>query len=280
MATALRRAGHAVAGLARSPAKARLLAAEEISPVLGSLEEPGAFLPAALESDLVVHAAADPGAGMFALDRKVLDALLGGGGRSRTPRILYTSGCWIYGDTAGRRVDETAPLNPPAYARQRVENERLVLAAGGLVLRPGCVYGRPGSLTAMWFAGAAAGDLEIVGNGNGRWAFVHQDDLAAAYVAAAESGLSGEIFNVADGSDATVMETARGVARAAGYAGAIRSLPVPDAIRKFGVYAECLAWDQQLDCGKAERMLGWRPKRMGFLAEVEIYFQAWKASAA
>jgi nucleoside-diphosphate-sugar epimerase len=277
----LRRAGHSVVGLARSPSKARLLAAEEIAPVLGTLEAPQVFLPAAMESDLIVHAAADAGSGMFALDRKFLEAVLSGrGGGSPAPKILYTSGTWIYGDTAGRRVDETAPLNPPAYGRQRVENERLVLEAGGLVLRPGCVYGRRGSLTSMWFASAAAGALEIVGDGSARWALVHQDDLAEAYVAAAESGRSGQIFNVSDDSEATVMEMARSVAQVTGYAGAIRSLPVPEAIQRFGPYAECLAYDQRLDSGKAERVLGWKPGHAGFLAEVETYFESWKASTA
>jgi nucleoside-diphosphate-sugar epimerase len=244
------------------------------------LEVPEAFVAAARECDLIVHAAADPGSGMFALDRKVLEALLGGAGRgSGATKILYTSGTWIYGDTADRRVDETAPVNPPGYGRLRVENERLVLEAGGLALRPGCVYGRQGSLTSMWFAGAAAGALEIVGDGSARWALVHQDDLAQAYIAAAESSRCGEIFNVSDPSESTVMEMAQSVARVTGYSGAISSLPVPEAIRKFGAFAECLAYDQRLDSGKAERVLGWRPRHAGFLAEVEIYFESWRASA-
>jgi uncharacterized protein YbjT (DUF2867 family) len=41
VATALRRAGHRVWGLARSEAKARRLAQHEIEPVVGDLADPG-----------------------------------------------------------------------------------------------------------------------------------------------------------------------------------------------------------------------------------------------
>ena len=70
----------------------------------------------------------------------------------------------------------------------------------------------------MWFEGAAKGALEIVGDGDSRWAMVHQDDLSEAYVRAAASDLSGEVFNVAEPPGPTVIEMARAVARATGYA--------------------------------------------------------------
>ncbi len=281
VARAFRRAGHEVLGLARSAAKARRLAAGEIQPVRGALEEPETFARAAAECEVIVHAAADAGAAMFPLDRAALEALLGAAGLGPRPKTLvYTSGTWIYGHTGGRRVDETAPLQPPAYAADRVLHERRVLDADGirgLVLRPGCVYGYQGSLTAMWFEGAARGELEIVGDGSDHWAMVHLDDLADAYLQAAASGLSGEIFNVSEPSGPTVLDMSRAVAKATGYGGEIRRLPVPEAVARFGAFAECLAYDQQLDSSKAERLLGWRPRHRGFVEEADVYFEAWKA---
>jgi len=284
VALALRRAGHEVLGLARSPEKARALAVEEIQPVLGTLEEPETLFQAAAACEVIVHAAADAGPGMFTLDRGALEMLLGAAGVGPRPKtLIYTSGTWIYGDTSGRRVDETAPLNPPRYASDRVRHERMVLESSGvsgLVLRPGCVYGRQGSLTSIWFEGAAKGALEIVGDGTARWALVHQNDLADAYVRAVESGLSGEIFNVAESESPSVSEMVRAVARATGYTGGIRSLTVQEAVARFGAFAECLAYDQQLDSGKAERLLGWRPRHRGFVEEVATYFEAWKAASS
>jgi nucleoside-diphosphate-sugar epimerase len=281
IALALRRAGHEVWGLARTVEKGRSLAADEIRPVIGSLEDTETLAAAVRESEIVVHAAADSGGTMFALDRRALETILAsarGGPVVRT--LLYTSGTWIYGDTGGRLADETAPVHPPAYAAARVTHERMVLGAEGvrgLVLRPGCVYGGQGSLTALWFEGAASGALEIVGDGRARWALVHQDDLADGYVRAAESGLSGEIFNLADGSHASVREMAAAAAHAAGFRGEIRSLAVADAVVRLGAYAECLDYDQQLDSSKAVKLLGWRPRHQGFVPEAPLLFAAWKA---
>jgi nucleoside-diphosphate-sugar epimerase len=129
----------------------------------------------------------------------------------------------------------------------------------------------------MWFEGASKGELEIVGDGSARWAMVHRDDLADAYVRAATSGISGEVFNVSEPSGPTVLDMARAVARATGYAGEVRRIPVAEAVARFGAFAECLAYDQQLDSTKAERLLGWQPRRRGFVEEVDVYFEAWKA---
>jgi nucleoside-diphosphate-sugar epimerase len=280
-AAAFRRAGHEVWGLVRSAGKARALAREEVHPVLGDLEKPETFVSVAEACSVLVHTAAVYGPDAFAFDRRVIETLLRtsrGGPRPKT--LLYTSGTWVYGSTGNRLVDETAPLAPPAHVVERVKSEELVLGAAGvrgLVLRPGCVYGRQGSLTSLWFEGAAKGALRVIGDGSGRWALVHLDDLGDAYVRAAESGLSGEIFNVTDRSRSTVLDMARAVARVTGYSGHIASVPLSEASKSLGTLAECLALDQHVDARKAVRRLGWEPRHGGFVDEVEACYEAWKA---
>src|SRR4029450_1243631 len=111
--------------------------------------------------------------------------------RGPTPKtFLYTSGVWVYGSTGDQPADETTPLTPLHLVAWRPAHEQMVLSATnvrGIVFRPGCVYGKPGSLTAAWFEGASKGDLSVVGDGKNRWAMVHVDDVAEAYVRAAES---------------------------------------------------------------------------------------------
>src|SRR3989475_11772797 len=66
-------------------------------------------------------------------------------------RSIFTSGVWVHGDAGDRMVDETTPLNPIKLVAWRPAHEQLVLQASGmrgLVIRPGCVYGGPGGLTA------------------------------------------------------------------------------------------------------------------------------------
>jgi nucleoside-diphosphate-sugar epimerase len=157
----------------------------------------------------------------------------------------------------------------------------MVLNAGGvkgLVIRPGCVYGKQGKLTSIWFQAAHSDKaLEIVGHGNNRWTMVHVDDLAEGYLKVAESGLYGEIFNLNDPSRWTVNEMVNAAARASGYSGDTRHVPLDTASRNIGDFAECLALDQNVDSSKAMRILKWQPRHKGFVDEITTYFESWKA---
>jgi nucleoside-diphosphate-sugar epimerase len=281
-AAAFRRAGHQVWGLVRSAEKARALAREEVHPVLGDLEDPETFMPAAEACSVLVHAAAVYGHDAYAFDRRAIEALLRAARSGPRPKTLvYTSGTWLYGSTGASLVDETTLLAPPPHVAERPASEDLVLNAPGvrsLVLRPGCVYGRQGSLTALWFESAVKEKaLRVIGDGGSRWANVHLDDLGEAYVRAAESGLTGEIFNVTDCSRATVLEMAQAVARVTGFSGRIDKVPVAEAAKTLGTLAECLALDQHVDARKAVRLLGWEPRHGGFVDEAAECYESWKA---
>ena len=132
-------------------------------------------------------------------------------------------------------------------------------------------------MTGDWFEPAFERKaLSIVGDGRNRWAMVHIDDMADGFVRVGESGLSGEIFNLVDPSRSTVEEMASAAARAAGFSGEIGRIPVTEAAKTLGSFAACLALDQNVDAGKAERILGWRPKHLGFVAGAERYFLSWR----
>lgn len=265
VAEALRRRGHRVAGLTRSAAKARSLASAEIEPVIGDMRDASAWKSA----DVLIHCAVEYGAEYEALDRRTVDALLALGGK-----VLYTSGVWQYGP--GGPFDESSagvPLMP-----WRSAHEKLVLAAKGLVIRPGCVYGGTGGLTGLWFQGAVDHKAApIVGEGANRWAVVHVSDLADLYVRAAESTLSEELLNAVDGSRFTVREMAEAASRAAGAGGAVEALPFAEAEKRYGGMARGLALDQDVDSSKAARLLGWEPRFQGFPPDAELYFAAWRA---
>jgi nucleoside-diphosphate-sugar epimerase len=281
IALAFRRAGHHVWGLTRSEKGATRLDRHEIRPVVGSLQDPGSW-KGAEDAAVLVHAASDSKGDTWALDRAAVEALLALANRGAAPKtLLYTSGVWVYGSTGGGVADETTPLAPLPMSLPRVETEKDVLSATGIkgiVMRPGCVYGYGGSIFAMWFAGAAKGALEVVGDGHNRWATVHADDCADAYVRAALSGLSGEIFNVTDRSRAPVRRLVTAAARAAAFEGEIRWIPLEEARKKMGGFADALALDQHVDSRKAVARLGWQPVHGGFEDEVETYYAAWKAA--
>jgi nucleoside-diphosphate-sugar epimerase len=283
VAAAFRRAGHRVFGLARSSDKARTLARGEIVPVLGDLASPESFLAVARGCDILVHCASENSSATVARDRAAIDTLLEASRDAPAPRaFLYTSGVWVYGDTGGRTVDETSPLTPLDLVRWRVVHEQRVLAAATsrfrtLVLRPGCVYGGSGGLTAPWFASAVAGEVEMVGDGSNCWSTVHVDDNAEAYVLAAERAPGGEAINIGDGSNPRVGEMVAAVAAAAGVPGRIASLSPDEAAERFGALAEGLGAHQKIANARARTALGWQPRHASFVAEADLHFAAYRA---
>ncbi|MEZ4587227.1 MAG: NAD-dependent epimerase/dehydratase family protein [Gemmatimonadales bacterium] len=281
VASAFVREGHHVHGMTRSESGAGRLDAAGVRPVVGRLQDPESYRSAAEGAELLVHAAMDSREG-FGLDRLAVETLLAAA-RNR-PGFLYTSGVWLYGDAAGGTLDENALPRPPFKNRMRPAIEEQVLAdprVRGIVLRPGCFYGGTGGLTAPWFAGPASGTpATIVGDGSNRWSVVHVEDAAAGFVRAGGSDVSGEIFNLTDRSAETVRTMAEAAAAAVGFAGGVATLSAAQATERMGPLAECLALDQHVDSSKAERVLGWRPARSGFVPEVESCYREWRESRA
>jgi nucleoside-diphosphate-sugar epimerase len=281
VACAFRRAGHRVWGLVRSPEKARILEKHEIQPVFGDLRQPETFQAAAEECSVLIQAAMEYSDDTIVLDKQTLGTFFSAGKKGPQPKtVIYTSGAWNYGATC-QMVDETSTLAPPKFVAWRPAHEQMVLNAPGikgLVIRPGDVYGKQGGLTGMWFNGAyKEGVLRAIGDGSNHWPMVHVDDLAAGYLLVAESGLSGEIFNLCDASRWTVRQMVTAVADATCYGGEIQFWPLAEAAKTMGGLAECLALNQHVDGRKAMRRLGWQPRHIGFVDEVETFFDAWKA---
>jgi nucleoside-diphosphate-sugar epimerase len=276
VARAFRRAGYRVLGLTRNAGKAAGLAAEEIVPVVGTLQAPQSWRAAAVSAAVLVHAAVDYNADTMALDRATVEVLIDIAS-ARNTTLIYTSGVWVHGATGDRVADETTPLAPIELVAARAATEQIVLGANaprGIVIRPAIVYGRQGGLTASFFA-----EQPVVGDGSNRWPLVHVDDLAEAYVHAAERDEAGAVYIVADRSRSTVRELVAAARQAAGLDGPPRWLPLTEARKTLGAFAEALALDQQASAARAERELDWRARHAGFVAEAAIYAAANRRAA-
>src|SRR3989442_3858628 len=189
VATALRRAGHDVYGLTRAAAKVPQLARQEIPPVIGDIGDPKSYADTAEECSVLVHAAFESSASAVAKDKTAVDALIETGRRGSQPKtLIFTSGVWVHGDTGGKLVDETNPLDAIKLVAWRPAHEQLVLqakAVRGLVIRPGCVYGGLGGMTGGWFAPARVAKAATpAGASQNRRAMVHAGDLADPYLRA------------------------------------------------------------------------------------------------
>lgn len=279
VAKAMRRAGYSVWGLTRSIKKSRLLEKAEICPVIGNMDNPKSYRNVAQKADILIHAAADYQHDTVALDKKTVQTFISIRNESTLPsKIIYTSGCWVHGNTGSTAVNENTPLTPIEAVSWRPAIEQAILQANGVVIRPGCVYGRRGGLTANWFDGAVnQQNLRVIGDGSNYWTMVHVNDLTKAYVRIAESAYSGEIFDVSDHSRWTVAEMAQAVAKVTDYKNNIHFVSVAEAAKELGAMAEALALNQHIDASKARNWLGWEPRHQGFVNEAETFFSAWKA---
>lgn len=271
-------AGHHVVALNRSADKAGDLERLGAQPFAGELHDPDGYREEAASADAIVHAAFDYATSVRG-DATALDALLAAA-RGHRCSFIYTSGCWVLGDTGELPADERAATDRPAeLVTWRVGHERRVVEAATdqvstAVIRPGIVYGGPGGLTAPMFETATnEGAAEFVGDGSNHWSLGHLEDVARLYRVVLEEGARG-IFHAVDDSPVTVGELAAAASRAAGADGKTRSVPLEVARERFGPMADALCMDQRLAAVRSHE-LGWVAARPSFAETAAEAHQEW-----
>jgi len=282
--SALAAADHDITGLVRSGTSARKLQALGAKALLGDIHDPGSYEHVLSAHDAMIHMAFDYSGDTVQADRATIEEFLQAAAEADAPRVVvYTSGCWVLGDTGDEPAAEDASLDPAEIVAWRPEHEELVLSAATdslstSVIRPGIVYGGGGGLTAAFFESAVnTGAAEYVGEGDNRWTLVHRDDLAVLYRVAIEKRAGGVLHGV-DESPLTVKEIAAAASKAAGADGATRSIPVDEARQEMGGMADALCLDQALSASQSHQ-LGWRAERPAFPESAGAAFTEWKRDA-
>jgi len=191
-----------------------------------------------------------------------------------------------YGDQPGKVVDEYAlpdlsnmsGSERKAAMQERGAFEQETIAEEGvdaIVVRPGWVYGNDfGSYLDSWFTKNAKGELELVGNLEKQWGFVHADDLGDAYVRivnAPRAIVKGEIFDIVDDSRVKYKDIRAAFGKAYGYK------------EKFGhreadPNTDVPQHTSQPVARKIRDYLGWQPKRPSILDQIDLYAMAFRAS--
>jgi GDP-4-dehydro-6-deoxy-D-mannose reductase len=192
-------------------------------------------------------------------------------------RVVLASSAEVYGPVPEaeqpiREDRSVAPTTP--YALTKACAERFVLAAGGVVVRAFNVVG-PGQSEifalpafAAQLARVARGEAEPVlrvGNLEARRDFVHPEDAAAGFVAAAEHGEPGGTYNLASGQSCSIGEALERLIATSGLEVRIES--DPERMRPS---------DIPLLRGASERLraLGWRPAHTLDDAIADLWRQA------
>lgn len=264
---ALKAAGHALTGMARNEESAKKLGNRGMTVVQAELTDKETITTVARTCDAVIHMAASNDANMATSDRATVEAILDALSGSGKP-FIYTSGVWVLGQTGA--ADETTPTSPLPIVAWRPAHETLALTAKamkGMVLRPGIVYGRGGGIPAMWVAAARAGAVQYVGKGDQQWPTVHVEDLADLYLKALAKPAAGAIWHGISGQ-VEVRKLAEAAAKAGGKNATVSSLPLEEARKAMGPFADALAVNQIISAEKTKQTLGWKPSRPGILEDV------------
>lgn len=280
---ALLRGGHRVTAIVRDPEKAARLAARGATPVVGELGAPAGFRAALDDAEAVIHTAFEHSPRGVDRDREAIETLIGSL-KSRpagtSPVLIYTSAVWVLGMTT-RPADEEAPLDPVAHVAWRPAHEQRVLEAGAdnglrtVVVRPGIVYGGARGLVSDLLKDALNGLVRVVGPGKNRWPTVYDRDLAELYVRLLQTPDARGIFHANDEGDERVNDIVEAIGEHLPQRPDVRYMPMPEARRKLGVYADALALDQRVRSPRA-RALGWAPTLSKVTANIPRLFEEFR----
>jgi nucleoside-diphosphate-sugar epimerase len=260
-----------------------VLRAQEVMLLTGDVSDPATYREELERSDAVIHTLLDK-QNPRGTDRALFAALADlppHAGRRR--RLIYTTGCSIFGKLPIPVMDETTEPNPdhPLAFRRELEREALAVSNTGVtVFRPGFMYGNDGynSVSTDWFAMAEGGDAVFRGDRERGWSWIHIADLAEAYRLAVEADarVEGEIFHLGDEHRPRSLDVMRACMAAAGYSGEIRY----EDSKKGDNISTWFNQNEFITSEKAGRVLGWSSRHAGIIAEAPRAYAAWKAARA
>lgn len=279
---ALVRGGHQVDALVRNAEGAARVQARGAQPVFGDLMQPETWRDVAAAANGAVHTAAEGGVKARDLDALAIDTLI------RLPAkdgrfFVYTSGIWVLGP-APSPVDETAPTNPIEIVAWRPAHETRVLEASragvrAIVVRPGVLYGGSRGIVGDIVKDAANSLVRVVGNGENHWPLIYDRDLGELYARLVATPAAAGVYHATDDGAETVNELVAAICDHAPTEPSIRHVPLAEARKKLGPYADALALDQIVRSPRA-RALGWAPTLTSVAGNAARLFEEWKRGKA
>lgn len=279
---ALHADGHQVLALVRDPARASTLANADTTLHRGDMLDPSSYVTLVADVDAVVHAAQltvpgrlTPGRSrrLFEADalmtRSLADACV-----EHDRRLVYTGGCFDWGDHGEDWIDETTPLSPSpmgvGHARQAVylDGRHRDDDLDVVRLSPGFVYGPGGLFTAAFVEQARKDRLRCIGRGSNWWSCVHVEDLAAAYVTAVTSAEPGTAYAVVDDEPLRLRELTDLTTDALGKPRVGAAPPALMSLILGRTLVASLTTSFRISSARIRDDLGWRPARPTFRDEV------------
>lgn len=268
----------------------------KVTVVKGDIRDKEAIAQALKGQDFVVHAAA---ALPIQFTKEAIFSINVGGTKNilqsslvnKIKRLIFISTTAVYGVPKHLPETETNPLNPIGYygeSKVAAENLCFEYMKKGLsinILRPKSFLGpeRLGVFE-LWFEAIYSGKgVFILGNGNNKYQLLAVSDVVDAIIKALVGKIDGEIFNIGAKEFKTWREDITSTIKHAGSKSKIISLPVlPSQMILFILeklhlspiaewHYKTMPVDSYISTEKAEKYLGWKPKKSNKDLFIESY---------
>lgn len=296
---------HRVYGIARSEAKARSLALEEVIPIISPdpVNEPSAYLDVIRSHniDTVVDVAGAYGdSTKFLSDvMRIGEERLAGyqaAGLKAGPKLgfIYCSGTWVHGssNTPVNDLDivgTASAADPPRLVAWRIEVERAVLASSDVldiaVIRPALIYGREHTIWTEYMLpilkasqAESTATIQFSLEPHSRPGLIHVDDVASGFKNAIERLPlinSGSVYPVFDlvTTQESMVDILGEAARVWGFKGKLELIGAGD-----NLFGEAMGTTFRGSSARAKQLLGWEPTRLGGLVvDMDIYAAAFES---
>ncbi|KAL1878538.1 hypothetical protein VTK73DRAFT_7879 [Phialemonium thermophilum] len=307
VARAFVRAGWITYGLIRSESAKTRLAAEEILPVVGSIDDVdshGAILESVPPTlDAIVSTTEDI-TNYVPHYNNIIHLLrtlgLASSKNGVRPLVIFTSGCKDYGvgphyhgDPGLAPHTEESPLNPPAVLAPRTIHAQKIFdhkdAFAPVLVRPINVFGRASSYYQHFFKlaeklSAAQKPLIVNVPPNSVSQAVHVDDCGDAYVALAShpnrNEVEGQVFNISARRYETVDEVLNSLAAEYGIPEIKYVDPSDPSAQENPWPPMLLDFPQWTGDEKIRKLTGWSDHRPLFSEALQVYRVAYEAAVA
>jgi nucleoside-diphosphate-sugar epimerase len=283
--------GHSVIGQVRSP-KAELAVREAGGePSNADLFDAESLARAAESCDTVIHAATaipvkqKTSPADWAMNdrirRKGTRCLTEAAAKIGAKTYLQQSIAWVARPKDESPFDEDSPTVPATTIQSAIDAEAIAREAESAegftvaVLRSGYFYDSESGHTRMIAEALRKRQMPIIGSGDAEWAMIHTDDVASAYVAAAEHPKSG-VWHIVDNELVQVAVFLKDFAARLG-APAPRRVPVWLAKWLAGEKAvEYLTKSNRTTNARFRRDFSWTPRYPTYREGLEQIVAAWK----